>query len=73
MEWGRLLALLPLAYIIWWFYTLFIVIIPWLNIAIGETLSSMTWLQIVGIVFFFSLGIVGLIFAFIFFVMILVA
>jgi len=72
MEWGRLLALLPLAYIIWWFYTLFAIIIPWLSTAIGETLS-MTWLQIVGVILFFMIGIpVLIIVVFVFFMILCV-
>jgi hypothetical protein len=70
MEWGRLLALLPLAFIVWWFYALLTTVIPCLNVAISETLS-MTWLQIVGVILFFVLGIPVLIISFIFFILIL--
>ena len=66
----KLVALLPLAYIIWWFYALLTTMIPWLNVSFSSILS-MTILQIVAIILFFTLGIVGLIASFIFFFAIL--
>ena len=68
----RLTALLPLAYIVWWIYALITSIIPWLNVAVGDSLS-LTWLQIAGTILFFTFGVVGLIICFVFLAAILFA
>jgi len=45
------LKLSGVAYIVWWFYTLFSTVIPLLNVSIGEI--NLTLLQIFGLGFFF--------------------
>ena len=71
MNWGKILvALLPLAYIVWWVIALYTVMIPLLNVPISQTLS-LTWLDVIGAVLFFSLGMVGLIVAVVFLVALL--
>ena len=49
-----------LAYIIAWFYALIFHIIPILNTTIANSLL-ITWLQVVTIIIFFTLGLIGLI------------
>lgn len=64
------MAIAPLAYIVWWFYALITSIVPWLNTAVEASLS-LTWLQIVGIFLFFTLGVAGLVVCFVLLIVIL--
>jgi len=72
MDLGKLFALFPLIYIVWWIYTLFMSIAPWLNIAIDAVLS-LTLLQIVLTILFFTAGLAGLIICIALFIAILIA
>ncbi len=72
MNYARLFCLIPLAYIVWWFYKLFTWIVPAASGSIGE-IGNATWIQIISIVLFCSLGIIVLIVAFIAFFIILLA
>jgi len=72
MSWVRLLCLIPLAYIVWWFYELLAWIIPVASEPIAG-LANATWLQLILVILFFSLGIIALIIAFIAFFVILLS
>jgi len=72
MNCQRLLCLAPLAYIIWWFYTLFAWLIPSLSSPISEIVNA-TWWGIISVILFLVGGIIVLVIAFIaFFIILLV-
>ena len=66
----KLSALLPLAYIIWWFYALFTWLIPSMSVPIGDIVHA-TWWGIISTILFLTGGIFLLIICFIVFLIIL--
>ena len=68
----RLLCLLPLAYIIWWFYALFTWLIPSLSTPISD-IANATWWSVISVILFLVGGIIVLVIAFIAFFVILLA
>jgi hypothetical protein len=72
MNYARLLSLLPLAYIVWWFYELITWIIPAASGSVSGIVNA-SWIELICIILFFSGGLVLLIIAFIAFFIILLA
>lgn len=60
----RFLVLIPLAYIVWWFYSLFFWLIPSLNVPIADVVHA-TWWGIISVILYLTLGIFALVIAFI--------
>ena len=62
MGYEKLIALLPLAYIVWWFYALLIWVIPILSTPFGSiNWQTFSIWSIVSVILFFTGGIIMLI------------
>lgn len=70
MNYARLLSILPLAYIVWWFYELITWIVPAASGSVSGIVNT-TWIELICIILFFSGGLILLIIAFVAFVIML--